>query len=123
MGHRADKSTILIVDDDTSVTTSLSLLLKQAGYKSQTASNPDEALRLIDFHSFALILQDLNFSRQTSGAEGLELLRQIKSRKQNLPVVLITAWGSIQLAVEGMRAGATDFITKPWTHQQILQSV
>lgn len=114
---------ILIVDDDASVTTSLALLLKQAGFASQIAASPDAALKQLESASFALVLQDLNFSRQTSGAEGLELLQQIKTRWPQLPVVLITAWGSIELAVEGMRNGASDFITKPWTHQQILQAV
>jgi DNA-binding NtrC family response regulator len=114
---------ILIVDDDASVTTSLALLLKQAGYASQTAATPGAALKLLESAPFALVLQDMNFSRQTSGAEGLELLRRIKARWPQLPVVLITAWGSIELAVQGVRAGANDFITKPWTHQQILQAV
>ena len=114
---------ILIVDDDASVTTSLALLLKQAGYASQTAASPDAALKRLESAPFALALQDLNFSRQTSGAEGLELLKQIKTRWPQLPVVLITAWGSIELAVQGIRNGASDFITKPWTHQQILQAV
>jgi two-component system, NtrC family, response regulator len=117
------KESILIVDDDSSVTASLALLLKQAGYKSQPAATPADALRLIESHHFALVLQDMNFSRQTSGEEGLELLRQIKTLRPRLPVVLMTAWGSIQLAVEGMRAGASDFVTKPWTHHQLLQAV
>jgi DNA-binding NtrC family response regulator len=65
----------------------------------------------------------MNFSRKTTGEEGLELLRHIKSRRSSLPVILITAWGTIELAVLGMRAGAADFVTKPWTNQQILQSV
>ena len=114
---------ILIVDDDASVTTSLALLLKQAGYTSQTVASPDAALKRLESASYALVLQDLNFSRQTSGVEGLELLKQIKARWPQLPVVLITAWGSIELAVQGIRSGASDFITKPWTHQQILQAV
>jgi len=114
---------ILIVDDDPSVMASLALLLKQAGYRSQTAANPTEALRALENQPFALVLQDMNFSRQTGGEEGLQLLAQIKLRKPHLPVVLITAWGSIELAVQGVRAGASDFITKPWTHQQILQAV
>jgi two-component system, NtrC family, response regulator len=117
------KEIILIVDDDASVTASLSLLLKQSGYRSQSAATPADALRLIAAHPFALVLQDMNFSRQTSGEEGLELLRQIKTLRPRLPVVLMTAWGSIQLAVAGMRAGASDFVTKPWTHQQLLQAV
>ncbi|MEP7340613.1 MAG: sigma-54 dependent transcriptional regulator [Acidobacteriota bacterium] len=114
---------ILIVDDDPSVTASLALLLKQAGYASQSAGTPAEALKLIESQPFALVLQDMNFSRQTGGEEGIELLRQLKARNPHLPVVLITAWGSIELAVQGVRAGASDFITKPWTHQQILQAV
>ena len=96
---------ILIADDDPSVTASLALLLKQAGYASLSAASPAEALRLIESQPFALVLQDLNFSRQTSGEEGLRLLGEIKSRKAQLPVVLITAWGSIELAVQGVRAG------------------
>ncbi|HVF91746.1 MAG TPA: response regulator, partial [Blastocatellia bacterium] len=115
--------TILLVDDDPSVTASLSLLLKQAGYRSAAASSPAEAIEKIASGKFQLVIQDMNFSRNTTGEEGLELLRQLKSLRPDLPVILITAWGSIQLAVEGMRAGATDFVTKPWTHQQILQSV
>ena len=114
---------ILIVDDDPSVTASLALLLKQSGYKSQSAASPSEALKQIDQGNYDLILQDMNFSRQTTGEEGLDLLREIKRRCPGLPVILITAWGSIELAVQGIRAGASDFVTKPWTHQQILQSV
>ncbi|MCI0489492.1 MAG: sigma-54 dependent transcriptional regulator [Blastocatellia bacterium] len=114
---------ILIVDDDPSVTASLALLLKQAGYRSECAASPKKALERLATEDFQLVLQDMNFSRRTGGEEGLELLRQTKARKPALPVILITAWGSIQLAVEGMRAGASDFITKPWTHQQLMQSV
>jgi DNA-binding NtrC family response regulator len=117
------KETILIVDDDPAILASLALLLKQAGYRTQAAASPDEALSWLARESFALILQDLNFTRQTSGSEGLALLQQIKARHPNTPVILITAWGSIELAVEGMRAGAADFITKPWTRQQITQAV
>jgi DNA-binding NtrC family response regulator len=114
---------VLIIDDDPSVTTSLSLLLKQAGYQSESASTPAEALEKIASHTFHLVIQDMNFSRRTTGEEGMELLKQIKTGRPQLPVILITAWGSIQLAVEGIRAGASDFVTKPWTNQQLLQSV
>jgi len=114
---------ILIVDDDASVTASLSLLLKQSGYRSQTAGSPVEALDKIGAGEYSVVLQDMNFSRETTGEEGLDLLRNIKTIKPNLPVILITAWGSIELAVQGIRAGAADFITKPWTHQQIAQAV
>ncbi len=121
--HDVTRETILIVDDDASVITSLSLLLKQAGRSSQSATAPEQALRMIESESFALVLQDMNFSRQTTGEEGLDLLKRIKAIRPDLPVILITAWGSISLAVQGVRAGASDFITKPWSHQQIIQAV
>lgn len=114
---------ILIVDDDPSVTASLALLLKQAGYTTKSAGSPSEAVALIESEPFSLVLQDMNFSRNTTGEEGIALLNQIKGRRPELPIILITAWGSIQLAVEGMRAGASDFVTKPWTHHQLMHSV
>jgi two-component system NtrC family response regulator len=114
---------ILIVDDDASIVASLALLLKQAGFASITASSSDEALKCIARESISLVLQDMNFSRQTTGEEGLKLLGDIKNIRPKLPVILITAWGSIPLAVRGIQNGAADFITKPWTKQQLLQSV
>ncbi|MBI1805885.1 MAG: sigma-54-dependent Fis family transcriptional regulator [Ignavibacteria bacterium] len=116
-------TTILIVDDDASIITSLALLLKQAGYQSRTATSPAQALDELKSNSIELVLQDMNFSRQTTGEEGLSLLQQIKSLQPNLPVILMTAWGSISLAVKGVKAGAHDFITKPWTNEQLLQSI
>ena len=116
-------TSLLIVDDDFSVSTSLSLLLKQAGYSPQTAANPTEALEKLGRGNFALVLQDMNFSRKTTGEEGLELLKNIKAQKPQLPIILMTAWGSIALAVKGVQAGAADFITKPWSNEQLLQAV
>jgi two-component system NtrC family response regulator len=114
---------ILIVDDDRSVIASLALLLKQAGLATTAAATPEEALDVLRRQPCQLIIQDMNFSRRTSGEEGLALLRQIREVTPSLPVILITAWGSIGLAVEGMKAGASDFVTKPWTNQQMLQTV
>jgi two-component system, NtrC family, response regulator len=114
---------ILIVDDDPSVTASLALLLKQAGLVSHGADGPAAAVAWLERQPCDLVLQDMNFSRQTTGQEGLSLLGRIKALRPDVPVVLITAWGSIELAVEGMKAGAADFVTKPWTNQQILQTV
>jgi two-component system NtrC family response regulator len=114
---------ILIVDDDRSVTASLALLLKQAGLPSTAAASPEEAIEVLGRQPCQLIIQDMNFSRRTSGEEGLLLLQQIKAATPSIPVILITAWGSISLAVEGMKAGASDFVTKPWTNQQMLQTV
>ena len=119
---------ILIVDDDPSVTASLALLFKRRGYGTRTASTPAEALAVLHKDSCRLVVQDMNFSRGsaaggTSGEEGLDLLRQIKESHPELPVILITAWGSIELAVEGMQTGAADFITKPWSNEQLLRAV
>lgn len=114
---------ILLVDDDSSITVSLSLALKQAGFKTRTAATPAEAMARFSEASFDLVIQDMNFSRQTSGEEGLALLRAIKAEYPDVPVILITAWGSIQLAVEGVKAGAIDFLTKPWSREGLLQAV
>jgi two-component system, NtrC family, response regulator len=114
---------ILIIDDDQAVTASLALLLKQAGFASTAAASPDEALDVLRRQPCQLVIQDMNFSRRTSGEEGLALLQRIKALTPALPVVLITAWGSINLAVEGMKAGAADFVTKPWTNQQMLETI
>jgi DNA-binding NtrC family response regulator len=118
------QSVVLVVDDDDAVRSSLSLLLRQAGYGVITAASPAEAVEVLTGSTdVSLVLQDMNFSRQTTGEEGLALLRQIREQHSSLPVVLITAWGSIPLAVEGMKAGANDFVTKPWTHEEILQTI
>src|SRR3954470_23460699 len=114
---------VLIVDDDRSVTASLALLLKQAGLLSRAVPSPQEALDALRREPYQLIIQDMNFSRRTSGEEGLVLLREIKAATPSIPVILITAWGSISLAVDGMKTGAADFVTKPWTNQQMLQTV
>jgi DNA-binding NtrC family response regulator len=114
---------ILIVDDDRAVLHSLGLLLKQAGFASVGATAPQAALEHLDRADLELVLQDMNFSRRTTGEEGLELLAKIKQRLPDLPVILITAWGSIELAVQGMRGGAVDFITKPWRNEQVVQAV
>ena len=115
--------TVLVVDDDIAVTTSLELLLKQAGYQVRSVAGPDAALARIEESPPDLVLQDMNFSRSTEGEEGLALLERIKTVQPNLPVILITAWGSVPLAVRGIKAGASDFVTKPWSHEQILHSV
>ena len=114
---------ILIVDDDPSIAASLALLLKQHGYRSVTAAAPDEALAMIRRERPSLVIQDMNFTRRTTGEEGLQLLESIRAVEPALPVILITAWGSISLAVEGMKRGASDFITKPWTNAHVVQSV
>jgi two-component system, NtrC family, response regulator len=114
---------ILIVDDDASITASLGLLLKQNGYASIAAHTPIDAIAAVRAQHPRLVIQDMNFSRDTSGEEGLDLLQRIRAEEPSLPVILITAWGSIALAVEGMKRGASDFITKPWSNATVLQSI
>jgi two-component system NtrC family response regulator len=114
---------ILIIDDDSAVRSSLSFLLKHAGFETQAVATPQEALDIVRTLAPQLILMDMNFSLTTSGREGIELLRQVKIFQPETPVILITAWGSISLAVEGMRAGAFDFVTKPWNNLTLLNSI
>jgi DNA-binding NtrC family response regulator len=119
----SNASDILIVDDDAAVRSSISLLLKQAGYRARIADGPESALTQIETAPPALCVLDMNFSVSTTGEEGLALLRQLKALHPRMPVILITAWGSIPLAVDGMKAGAVDFVTKPWNNDRFLQSV
>jgi len=114
---------VLVVDDDSAVQVSLALLLKQAGFDARCADDPRQALQLLDDGPFDLVLQDMNFSLQTSGEEGLALLSRIKERQPALPVLLMTAWGSIALAVRGVKAGAANFFTKPWDNGQLVALV
>lgn len=87
------------------------------------AENPDEALHKVRHNVYDLIVMDMNYTRSTTGEEGIELLRKTKIFLPETPVILITAWGSIELAVEGMRYGAYDFITKPWSNQVLMQRI
>ena len=114
---------ILIVDDDIAVRTSISLELKQAGYKTLMASGPEEALHMLKEHEVRMVIMDMNFSNETTGEEGMKLLEGIKKNYRSLPVILITGWASIDLAVKGMKSGAADFISKPWEASHLLKSV
>ena len=114
---------ILVIDDDSAIRTSLSLLLKRAGYTVKAVSMPREAMEVVRTEEPRLILMDMNFSLSTDGVEGLTLLKQVKLFRPKVPVILMTAWGSIQLAVQGMQAGAFDFITKPWQNVVLMQRI
>ncbi len=114
---------ILIIDDDSAIRSSLSLMLKRAGYEPKTATGPREAMAIIRAEALQLILMDMNFSLSTDGEEGLTLLKQVKLFRPDVPVMLMTAWGSINLAVKGMRAGAFDFVTKPWNNAGLMQRI
>ncbi|HEX8506986.1 MAG TPA: sigma-54 dependent transcriptional regulator [Hymenobacter sp.] len=113
----------LIIDDDIAIRTSLLLLLKQAGYPTKAVATPAEALATVRATPPRLVLMDMNFSLDTSGHDGLALLAQVKQVAPQVPVILITGWGSIALAVEGMKAGAAEFVTKPWHNDALLQTI
>jgi DNA-binding NtrC family response regulator len=112
---------ILIADDQADVLAALSLLLKGERYQIESASSPEGVLKTIDTRDFDVVLIDLNYARDTtSGSEGLDLLSRIRAADPTLPVVVMTAWGSVDLAVEAMRRGARDFIQKPWDNARLL---
>jgi len=114
---------LLIIDDDQAVRTSLQLLLKKEGFATLATGLPDEALRWVRDQKISLVLLDMNFSNNTSGEDGLQLLENIKQINSNLPVILITGWATIELAVQGMKMGASDFVNKPWQNDYLLQSI
>jgi DNA-binding NtrC family response regulator len=115
---------ILIADDQADVLAALRLLLKGERFEIETASSPAGVLKAVDSQELDVVLIDLNYARDTtSGSEGLDLLTRIKSVDPTLPVVVMTAWGSVALAVEAMRRGARDFIQKPWDDARLLAVV
>jgi DNA-binding NtrC family response regulator len=112
---------VLIADDQLDVQEALRLLFKAEGYKTQAVGSPAAVLELLGARDFDLLIMDLNYSRDTtSGEEGLALLGQVRALRPEMPVVVMTAWGSIELAVEAMRRGAQDFIQKPWENPRVL---
>lgn len=114
---------ILIIDDDKAVQVSLQLLLKQQGWETKTASSPKEAMQRLSEEVPELILLDMNYTVETTGEEGLALLSEIRKVVPQVPVILITGWATLELAIQGMKAGAKDFLSKPWTNEVLLQSI
>ena len=111
---------ILIADDQADVLEALRLLIKAEGYAAEAVTSPAAALHALDARDFDAVLMDLNYTRDTtSGQEGLELLERILDLDAALPVIVMTAWGSVELAVEAMRRGARDFIQKPWDNARL----
>jgi sigma-B regulation protein RsbU (phosphoserine phosphatase) len=114
----------LIADDHPDVLAALRLLLKGAGFQTEAANSPASVLAALKARPFDLVLMDLNYTRDTtSGEEGLDLLARIRALDQTLPIVAMTAWGSIELAVEAMRRGVGDFILKPWDNARLIQTL
>ena len=115
---------ILVVDDDKNIRLSLKLILERNGYEVALAEGPKEAIQIVrNIPAVELVLMDMNYSISTDGEEGLTLLKQVKVFRPDVPCMLMTAWGTIDLAVQGMRAGAFDFITKPWDNGVLLERI
>jgi DNA-binding NtrC family response regulator len=115
---------LLIADDQRDVLEALRLLLKPEGFLLETATSPAGVLDALTTHDFDAVLIDLNYARDTtSGEEGLDLLSRIQTIDSTLPVIVMTAWGSVELAVEAMRRGARDFVQKPWENARLLATL
>ncbi len=115
---------ILVADDQPDVLEALRLLLKSEGYAIETVKSPSAVIKAVEAHDYALVLMDLNYARDTtSGQEGLDLLHKLQTLDTTLPVVVMTAWASVDVAVEAMRRGARDFVTKPWDNPRLLAIV
>ncbi len=111
---------ILVADDQPDVLEAVRLLLKREGYKIESAESPQQALQMVENRDYDAAIIDLNYTRDTtSGQEGLELLAKIQAIDSMLPVIVMTAWGSVDIAVEAMRRGARDFIQKPWENERL----
>ena len=118
---RVTTTRILIADDQPDVVEALRLLLKAEGYEAEGVGSPAAALQALKARDFDLLLLDLNYTRDTtSGLEGLDLLSRIKATDSIVPIVVMTAWGSVELAVEAMHRGVGDFVVKPWNNSQLL---
>jgi DNA-binding NtrC family response regulator len=117
-------ATVLIADDQPDILEALRLLLKGEGYHLETARSPAGILQAIGARDFDAALMDLNYARDTtSGAEGMDLLSRIRSADATLPVVVMTAWSSIDGVVEAMRRGAYDYVEKPWDNARLVSTV
>lgn len=112
---------VLIADDQEDVLEALRILLKGEGFKIETVNSPAGVLAAVEDRDFDIVLMDLNYTRDTtSGQEGLDLLTRLQELDSTMPLVVMTAWGSVELAVEAMRRGARDFIEKPWDNARLL---
>jgi phosphoserine phosphatase RsbU/P len=119
---RTMESRILIADDQPDVLRALCLLLKGHGYSTETVTSPSDLLEALGRSEFDLLLMDLNYARDTtSGREGLDLLTRLKSIDGVPPIVVMTGWATVGIAVEAMQHGVTDFVEKPWTNSQLLE--
>jgi sigma-B regulation protein RsbU (phosphoserine phosphatase) len=119
-----DLQKVLVVDDQLDVREALRLLLKGAGYAIETVASPDDALAAVAYGGYHLIIVDMNYTWDTtSGEEGLRLVDQLRAQRRDLPIIAMTGWSTIELAVEAMQRGACDFVPKPWDNRRFLSVV
>jgi sigma-B regulation protein RsbU (phosphoserine phosphatase) len=119
--HNYPVARTLIADDQPDVLEALRLLLKAEGFQTEVVTTPGDALEAIRAESFDLLLMDLNYARDTtSGEEGMDLLTNVRALDSTLPVVVMTGWGSVELAIEAMKRGVSDFVLKPWENTQLV---
>ena len=117
-------SSVLIADDQADVREALRLLLKGEGFRTETVSSPAKVLSALERNDYDVLLIDMNYTQDTtSGQEGLDLLERVRALDDSLPIVVMTAWANIELAVEAMRRGARDFIQKPWDNDRLLATL
>jgi phosphoserine phosphatase RsbU/P len=123
-GIEPDSARILVADDQTQILFALKMLFDSQGYQVCSAADPKAVLAALQTESFDLVLMDLNYERDTTGgSEGLDLVSQIRSRDQAIPLLVMTAWGNVEIAVEAMQRGACDFVQKPWKNSELLSKV
>lgn len=114
---------ILIIDDDQAIRLSIGLMLRQAGFEYEAVSTESDAMAVIRHTEPELVILDMNLTLSTTGQQGIEMLRKIKVLVPSAPVILLSAWATVHLAVEGMKYGASDFVTKPWANRDFMAKI
>ena len=114
---------ILVIDDDRAICSAMTLLLKRSGFLCHCLNRPHEVMPYLEQEQPQLIILDMNFTVDTSGRQGLKLLKEVRTTHPNIPIILMTGWATIDLAVRGMKAGAKDFIAKPWNNKNLVQNI
>ncbi|MDE7458720.1 MAG: response regulator, partial [Muribaculaceae bacterium] len=114
---------ILIVDDDQAIRLSIGLMLRQAGFEYEAVSTESEAMAAMRRGNVDLAILDMNLTLSTTGQQGIEMLRKFKILAPTTPVIMLSAWATVPLAVEGMKYGAVDFVTKPWANRDFMAKI
>ncbi len=114
---------ILIVDDDQTIRLSIGLMLRQGGFDYEAVGTEADAMSAVRRGNVDLVILDMNLTLSTTGQQGIEMLRKFKILAPAVPVILLTAWATVHLAVEGMKFGAADFVTKPWANRDFMAKI